>query len=564
MQIDLKREEEAECDLVLKNAYYADVFCGKIRKGDIAITGDRITGIGEYCGRREIDCCGLYVTPALIDGHVHIESAMLPPERFAAAVVPRGTLTVIADPHEIANVCGLAGVEYLVKAAEGTPLHVKMMLPSCVPATPFEHNGATLSSRDIAGAIGKYHGLGEFMDYPAVCSGDGEALAKLAAAARAGKVIDGHAPALTGKMLDRYLCGGISTDHECLSGEEIEEKISKGMYVHIRGGSSARNLSNAKYVTPYNFRRFLFCTDDCHCADLFGDGGIAGALKKTVAAGLDPVTAVACATLNAAECYGLKFTGGIGVGWYADLAVFDSLANFNCIYAVSRGKVVAERGKPLFDTSVKYLPQSVLSTVHVRELAADDFKITLKGERARAILPQEGGLYTKPLTVRLKSRDGDVILSDGILKLAVVERHKNTGNIGKGFLAGYGFRSGAMATTVSHDSHNIVVLGDDNAAMAKACNRLKETGGGMAICASSGELYSVALDIAGLMTSAPAEEFVPAFAALTARARAMGVKEGYDPFMTAAFLALGVIPEIRLLDGGLFDVGSFSFVPLEA
>lgn len=561
-----KRDKQS--DLVLKNATYLDVFTATLKKGDIAVVGEKIVGVGEYRGATEIDCTGLTVLPGYIDGHVHIESSQLSPEEFASLIVPRGTTTIIADPHEITNVCGMAGCEYIAKASQSVPLDVKIQLPSCVPATPFETSGAILNGKDIAENIVKDYifGLGEFMNYPGVINCDPDVIQKLEAAHSAGKVIDGHAPAVYGYDLNAYLCGGISTDHECVLKEEIEEKISKGVYVHIRHGSSTRNLGNAKYITDGNMRRFILCTDDRHAADLKEKGHLDDALRKLVANGLDPVRAVICATLNCAECYGLKWRGAIAPFYLADLVVVDNLKNFNAKYVVKSGKLVAKDGKPLFDTSVRYLPASVLDTVHLKEMQASDFVLKLKGKKAKAMTIEPGGVVTGCEIVEVESRNGDAqVKGTDILKLCVVERHKMTGNIGKALFKGYGFKGGALGITIAHDSHNIILMGDDNESMAKAANKLKEIGGGMVIVDSnSGEIHSLTLDIAGLMSSRDAESLQRDSRALIERAHSMGVKREYEAFMSLAFLSLAVIPKLKVTDAGLFDVETFSFTDINA
>lgn len=559
---------DKKADLVLKNANYVDVFTGKVSRADIAVVGEKIVGIGEYEGVKEIDCSRFTVLPGYIDGHVHIESSQLSPEEFASLIVPRGTTTIIADPHEITNVCGMNGCEYIAQASKSVPLDIKIQLPSCVPATPFETSGAILAGKDIEKNITNDYifGLGEFMNYPGVISADKDVLKKLEAAHKAGKVIDGHAPAVSGKALNAYLCGGISTDHECVTGEEIEEKISKGMYVHIRHGSSTQNLGNAKFITAANMRRFILCTDDRHAADLKEKGHLDDALRKLVADGLDPVWAVTCATLNCAECYGLKWRGAIAPFYAADLVVVDNLVKFNAKYVFKNGKLVAEDGKPLFDTSKRYLPENVLNTVKVKELKPDDFKLTLKGKRAKAMTILPGGVVTGCEIVEVESKDGDVLVKGTDLnKLAVVERHKMTGNIGKALFKGYGLKGGAMGITIAHDSHNIILMGDSNEAMAKAANKLREIGGGMVLVnEETGEVSSLTLDIGGLMSSRDAESLQRDSRELIEKAHAMGVKREYEAFMSLAFLSLAVIPELKLLDTGLFDVTKFAFTDINA
>lgn len=558
-----------KADIVLKNASYVNVYTGRTDKGDIAIVGDRIVGVGKYEGIKEYDVEGLTVLPGYIDGHVHIESSQLSPEEFASLIVPRGTTTIIADPHEITNVCGMDGVDYIVKASKNIPLDVKVQLPSCVPATPFETSGAILSGKDIEEHIcdDGVFGLGEFMNYPGVIDADSDVIRKLEAAHRAGKIIDGHAPAISGNALNAYLCGGISTDHECVSVEEIDEKISKGMYVHLRHGSSTRNLvSNCKAVNAANMRRFILCTDDRHAADLKEKGHIDDALRKAVAGGLDPIWAVTIATLNGAECYSLKDKGAIAPMKVADLVVVDNLKDFNAKYVFKDGKLVAEDGRPLFDTTRRYLPQSVLNTVHVDELKADDFRLKLKGRKARVMTILPGNVVTGCEIMDINSKDGDVdIVGTDVLKMAVVERHKHTGNIGKGLLKGYGFKGGAMGITISHDSHNIILLGDDNESMAKAANELARIGGGMVIADKKADkVYSLTLDIGGLMSSRDAESLQRDSKALIERAYSMGVDREQEAFMSLAFLSLAVIPQLKLLDTGLFDVTKFAFTTVDA
>ena len=558
-----------KADIVLKNASYVNVYTGRTDKGDIAIVGDRIVGVGKYEGIKEYDVEGLTVLPGYIDGHVHIESSQLSPEEFASLIVPRGTTTIIADPHEITNVCGMDGVDYIIKASKNIPLDVKVQLPSCVPATPFETSGAILSGKDIEEHIcdDGVFGLGEFMNYPGVIDADPDVIRKLEAAHRAGKIIDGHAPAISGNALNAYLCGGISTDHECVSVEEIDEKISKGMYVHLRHGSSTRNLvSNCKAVNAANMRRFILCTDDRHAADLKEKGHIDDALRKAVAGGLDPIWAVTIATLNGAECYSLKDKGAIAPMKVADLVVVDNLKDFNAKYVFKDGKLVAEDGRPLFDTTKRYLPQGVLNTVDVDELKADDFRLKLKGRKARVMTILPGNVVTGCEIMDINSKDGDVdIVGTDVLKMAVVERHKHTGNIGKGLLKGYGFKGGAMGITISHDSHNIILLGDDNESMAKAANELARIGGGMVIADKKADkVYSLTLDIGGLMSSRDAESLQRDSKALIERAYSMGVDREQEAFMSLAFLSLAVIPQLKLLDTGLFDVTKFAFTTVDA
>jgi adenine deaminase len=405
------------------------------------------------------------------------------------------------------------------------------------------------------------------MNFPGVEFADPDVVKKLEAAHKAGKIIDGHAPALTGNALNAYLCGGISTDHECVSVKELQEKVSRGMYVHLRHGSSTRNLvSNSKAVNASNMRRFLMCTDDRHAADLKEKGHLDDALRKAVGGGLDPIWAVTIATLNPAECYNLKYRGAIAPFYFADLVVVDDLKGFNAKYVFKNGKLVAKDGKPLFDTSKRYLPESVLNTVHINPVKADDFRLTLKGKKANVMTILPGNVVTGCEVMEIKSKDGDVdIVGTDVLKMAVVERHIYTGNIGKGLLKGYGFKGGAMGITIAHDSHNIILLGDDNESMAKAANELARIGGGMVIVDKKADkIYSLSLDIGGLMSSRDAESLQKDSKALIERAYSMGVDREQEAFMSLAFLSLAVIPNVKLLDTGLFDVNKFDFMDINA
>ena len=555
-----------KADVVLKNARYLDVFNARLCEGDIALCGGLIAGIGSYEGEKEYDFSGKVVLPGLIDSHMHIESTQLSPEEFASLAVPRGTTLVIADPHEIVNVCGLAGADYMSRAAARTPLDVRLMLPSCVPATPFETSGAVIDSKEIAKAFrGKrFFGLGEMMNYPAVAAGDEEVLAKIYAAHSTGRITDGHAPEMSGKALNSDKVSGVRTDHECATAAEAEEKVSRGMYVLLREGSASHDLKNLlPAVNERNFRRFALCTDDRHADGLAAEGHIDHVLRMAVKYGLKGELAAVMCTLNAAECYGLKGKGAIAPGYDADLAVFDDVQNFNCVAVFKDGRLVAENGKPLFSGRLR-LPAAVKNTVKVAPVSADTFTIKLNGTRARVIGLQEGTLVTKNLVEEVTSRNGDVVLEGtDLLRLAVVERHFASGRAGLGLVKRYGLKNGAAATTVSHDSHNIIVVGDDKQAMADAVEELKRIGGGMTLV-HGGKIMSVPLDIAGLMSSAPAEKHVRLSAELYKAAYEAGVNRGIEAFMTLSFLALAVIPELRLTDRGLFDVNAFGFTPIDA
>ena len=441
------------------------------------------------------------------------------------------------------------------------------MLPSCVPATAFETSGAVIGGDDTQKYLQEdfIFGLGEFMNYPGVIGKDPEAIKKLEAARALGKIVDGHAPETSGEGLNAYIAAGITTDHECACADEAEEKVSKGMYVHLREGSATRNAAeNCRAVTAANLRRFLFCTDDRHAADLKANGHLDNALRVAVRAGMNPVWAVIAATLNAAECYGLKGKGAIAPGYDADIAVFDDLEHFRCTLTVIGGKAAAMDGIPLFETGAPVLPEAVKNTVHVGQVPPERFRLSLQGKYANVIRIVKGGVVTQKVVREVQSEGGDVQLrGTDLCKLAVVERHHGTGNIGLGLLEGYGLWGGALALTIAHDSHNIIVLGDNNEDMSAAVAELRRIGGGMAVV-GRGRVQSVPLDIAGLMSSLPADEYIRRSEELLQAAYDLGVSRDYEAFMSLSFLALPVIPALKLTDKGLFDVTKFDFCSVDA
>ena len=493
---------------------------------------------------------------------------MLTPEGFASLVIPHGTTSVIADPHEITNVCGVDGFNYMVNASKNVPLDIYMQLPSCVPATPFETSGAILDGNITSEEIKKEgaYGLGEFMNYPGVLSCVPDVLKKIEGALAVNKMIDGHAPFVVGDELNAYLSTGITTDHESCSVEEMQEKLDKGMYTHLRVGSYTKDMSLVKAINENNYHRVIMCTDDKHCADIFYQGHLDEALRKVVKAGLDPITAVTIATLNCANAYGLKYRGGIGPGYYADLVIIDNLKDFNVEKVFKDGKQVAENGKTLFDLSKRYLPKEVLNTVHVKDFKEDDFKIKLKGTKANVMTTISGGVMTGLEVCEVQSKNDDVCIEGtDILKMMVVERHKMTGNIGKGLIKGYGFKGGAMGISVAHDSHNIILLGDDNKSLLKATNALKESGGGLVLVdKKEDKTYVLPLEIAGLMSNQDPMYLVNESQKLFDKAYQMGVTADKEAFFSLMFLSLAVIPHIRLVDKGLVDVYKFDFIPLDA
>ncbi len=556
---------ETKASKVLKNCQIVNVFNGKIEKADIAIEEGYIVGIGDYEGVEEIDIEGQFVCPGFIDGHVHIESSMLTPGRFAKAVLPKGTTTVIEDPHEIANVCGLNGIRYMLDASAKSPLDVYVMLPSCVPSTEFENAGAILLAEDLATLRDHPYvlGLGEMMNYPGVLYGNKEVYDKLTLMEDC--VIDGHAPNLTGKALDAYVTAGIKTDHECTTAKELKEKTAKGMYVHIREGSATRNLNDLiGGVTSYNNRRVLFCTDDKQPYDIKNEGHINFNVRLAIEHGIDPVIAIQMATLNTAECYGLKGKGAIAPGYDADLVILNDLESVDVVKVYKKGKLVAENNTALFDIE-PYEDPSVLDTVRVKSIDKISFDIPLQSDIAKVIQLIEHNVTTKNVRRKVDVKDHLFLHNKklDILKLAVIERHKGTGNVGLGLVEGYGLTDGAVALTIAHDSHNIIVIGDNDRDMHMAVKELERVKGGMTIVSNGEVLDTLPLEVGGLMTEASMEFVEAKLEAMEKIALEKGVNKEIDPFLTLAFLALPVIPDLKLTDRGLFDVGKFAFVPIE-
>jgi len=553
-----------EADLVLKNAKIVDVFSEEIIEGDIAICDDKIAGIGEYLGREEIDLGGKYVVPGLIDGHVHIESSMVTPGQFAKAIVPHGTTTIIADPHEIANVCGLDGIDYILEGSKDIPLDVFVMLPSCVPATAFENSGAKLSAEELKKRIGsdRVLGLGEVMDYPAVIGGNREVLEKIEIAE--GKIKDGHGPDISGKQLNAYITAGIKTEHECTTIEEMQDRIRLGMYVLIREGSAARNLEVlAKGITRANLRRVLFCTDDRHPQDILNDGHIDNNVRLAIKNGIDPIAAIKISSLNAAECYRLWDRGAVAPGYLADLIVVDDIESFNVEKVFKNGKLVANNGESLFQVKSK-TDLKVMNTVKLKQVDKDMLKIKLESDIVNVIRLLPHSLVTQKVIRKVDTQDGYFKYNNmlDILKLVVVERHKGTGNIGLGLVENFNLKEGAIASTIAHDSHNLIVVGDNDEDILLAIEEIGRIGGGITICSKGKVLKSLPLPIAGLVSDKSLDEVSIELREMIKIAYGMGVNKDIDPFMTLAFLALPVIPELKLTDVGLFDVIEFDFIDL--
>lgn len=563
--------QQVPADLVIRNCNVVDVYTGTVRKDDIAVTFGRIVGFGEgYTGEEEIDAGGAYAAPGLIDSHIHIESSYLSPEEFGRLVVPRGTMTVIADPHEIVNVYGLEGFSYMIHAASQTELSVRYMVPSCVPATPLEDSGAVVNAFDMQWPMGDRHvpGLGEFMNYPGVIFKDEDALNKLLVALNMNKVIDGHAPYLTGASLNAYIASGIKTDHECTTVEEMEERLQRGMYVLLRDGSACHDLQRLiPGITPYNYRRCLLCSDDRQPRTLLETGHIDNHLRILVRAGIDPVMAVCMATLNAAECYNLEDRGALAPGKRADIVLFEDLKDFKVRMVFSEGKKVAEDGRYLLPFNRAPIT-SVRGSMHVKPFTADQLKMHLQSDRVRAIGIIRDGVTTKTEVVTVKrDSEGDFIFDpdQDVVKIAVLERHHNTGKIGLGFLKDYGIKRGAVALSVAHDSHNVICVGVSNEEMYAAIQALIAQEGGFVLVENGEVIASLPLPIAGLMSDLTGEEVAERLKELHDDAvQQLGISEDIEPLMTLCFMSLIVIPDLKISTNGLFDVTRFDFVPLEA
>lgn len=558
-------------ELVIRNCNVVDVYTGTIRRDTIAITAGRIVGFGDdYSGVDEIDAAGAYAAPGLIDAHIHIESSYTSPEEFGRMVVPRGTTTVIADPHEIVNVYGLDGFNYMIRAAEKTELSVRYMIPSCVPATPLEDSGAIVNAFDMQWPISDRHvpGIGEFMNYPGVLHKEEDALNKLLVAHNMDKVIDGHSPMVYGAWLNAYAAAGVKTDHECTTIAEMQDRLQRGMYVQLRDGSACHDLKTLlTAITPYNYRRCLLCSDDRQPKTILEDGHIDNHLRMLVRAGIDPVMAVAMATLNCAECYRLEDRGALAPGKRADIVLFDDLRDFPARMVFIEGKKVAEDGKYLLPVE-KAPIFSVRGSMHVKPFTVDQLKMHLRSDRVRAIgIVKDGVTTTAEVVTVARDMDGDFVFDpdQSVVKMTVLERHHNTGKIGLGFLKGYGIKRGAVALSVAHDSHNIICVGVNNDEMYAAIQALIEQEGGFVLVENGEVIASLPLPIAGLMSDLPGEEVARRLTHLHEVALTrLGISGDVEPIMTLCFMSLIVIPELKLTTRGLFDVKKFDFVPLEA
>ena len=552
-------------DLVLKEAHLIDVLAGEVRRTELAFAGSKVAGVGHgYRGKEEIDLGGRFVCPGLVDAHVHVESSLVTPSQFARAVLPRGVTTVVTDPHEIANVCGLDGVRFMLRDAESVPLEIFVNVSSCVPATDLETSGARLAAPQMAELLSEPRvlGLAEVMNFPGVVAGDPDVMAKLDAFA--GRVVDGHCPGLTGAELNAYVAAGISSDHECTTVAEAREKLRLGLMIFIREATNARNLEALlPLVDPWTERRICFCTDDRQPSDLLADGSVDHMVRVAIREGLEPVTALRLATLNAAEHYRLHDRGALVPGRRADFFVFSDLESPVAEEVYVAGRRVASGGAAEFVARSKAdASRAIRGTVHA-DVDVTTFAIPATGDNVRVIGVVENQLTTETLEESVRPVSG-MALADperDLAKIAVVERHHRTGNVGKAFVRGFGLERGALAGTVAHDHHNLVVVGMDDLAMTAAARAVIEVGGGLAVADGDRVLARLPLPIAGLMSDEPIEEVRRVMDQLLEAARSLGSKL-HDPFMAMSFLGLEVIPSLKLTDKGLVDVDRFELVPL--
>ena len=551
-----------KADFVIKNANIVNVLSEEIHKADIAIADGIIAGIGDnYYGEKEININGAYVTPSFIDGHVHLESSMVLPKEFAKAVLPAGTTTVVIDPHEIANVFGLHGISFMHEAVKNLPMDVYTMLPSCVPATPFETSGFDLNSYDLSLLIDKpwVLGIAEMMNFPGVLNLDKNVMAKLELAKQRDKRIDGHAPMLSNKDLCAYIASGVKSDHECTTPKEAIEKLRLGMYLMIREGTAAKDLNALiPVLKDCNTRKCLFVTDDRHPSDL--KEHINGMVRRSVEAGVDPIKAVQCASLNTAEYFGLKDLGAVAPGYRADLLILPDLKTFKPDIVIKGGKTVYENGSLTVNFKETEAP-SVRGSVNVKWIERDDFRIEALSDLVRAIEIIPHQLVTKSTVSNIKIKNGNAIsnIDTDTLKICVIERHRATGNIGKGFVKGFNIKNGAIASTIAHDSHNMIIVGTNDEDMYTAAVELVKSQGGKVVVSNGKVLSKLPLPIAGLMSNENFEYVVNKCGELNNAAHSIGCTLE-DPFMTMGFLSLPVIPELKITDKGIFDTNKFDFV----
>ncbi|MFS0779429.1 adenine deaminase [Neobacillus sp. 3P2-tot-E-2] len=555
-------------DTVVKNGRIIDVFNGEIIEGDIAIVDGYFAGVGQYDGTHIVDAKGRYVVPAFIDGHVHIESSLVTPSEFAKVLLPHGVTTVIADPHEIANVLGTAGIQYMLDSSEDLPFDIYVMLPSCVPATSFENSGAILKAENLKPLYQhpRVLGLAEVMNFPAVLNAEDDMLNKISDAIQFEKKVDGHAAGLSGSDLNVYMAAGIKTDHESTTVEEAKERLRSGMYLMIREGTVAKDLQNLiPVVNGYNSRRCLFVTDDKHLDDLVLEGSIDHNVRLAINSGISPISAIQMGTINAAECFGLSNKGAIAAGYKADFSLVEDLDTLKIVHVYKDGKAVVQDGKLVTDISTIHMEDSdsLRNSVRFNDLLKANLDIPLTINKANIIEIIPNSLVTRHIVEEVDTCNQGLFqpsTSSDQLKLAVIERHHLTKQIGLGIVKGLGLKYGAIATTIAHDSHNLIIAGTNDDDMILAANTIKEMQGGLVVIKEGQVLASLELPIAGLMSDRPYRKVYASLNNLHIALEKLGANDHFNPFLTLSFLALPVIPEIKLTDKGLFKVSTFEHI----
>lgn len=553
---------DEKVNLLLRGGKVVDLFEGRAVSLDVAVHRGLIVGFGDRDARDVVDVHGGFIVPGFIDGHVHVESSLVSLPQYARAVVPRGTTAVVTDFHEIANVLGLRGIRYMRSLSEGIPLDVFIMAPSCVPATPMETAGAVLDAEALRRLRGEgaVIGLGEVMNFPGVIGGQAEVLEKIEAFR--GSPVDGHAPGVRGKDLDAYLAAGVESDHECVEAEEAAEKLAKGMYIYIREGSTAKNMADLlPVVPPGGAPECIFVTDDRQPEDLLVEGHMDALLRKSVSLGMDPVTALRMVTLNTARRFRLERRGAVAPGWKADLVILEDLEKFKVLRVYKDGRLVAEEGRCLYPE--REVVPSAPASMKIAWDKTPDFTVKAEGGKILVIGVIPDQIITEKLVEDAPVREGKVVQdpSRDLLKICVLERHNGTGNLSVGFVKGFGLRRGALASTVAHDSHNLMVVGASDAEMMKAAKAVERMGGGQVVVEGEKVLAELPLDVAGLMSTLPLGEVAERVKGLRGAAGELGCRLK-EPFMTLSFMALPVIPELKITDRGLFDVSSFRHVSL--
>ncbi|MBF2352990.1 adenine deaminase [Listeria welshimeri] len=559
-----------KADLVIKNGRIVNVFSGEIMEGDIAIKNGYIAGIGDFSEAEQImDAAGEFIVPGFIDAHVHVESAMVTPAEFARVLLPNGVTTIVTDPHEIANVAGEKGIEFMLEDAKGAPLDMFVMLPSSVPATEGEHNGETLHAKKLHPLYKheKVIGLAEVMDFPSVAKGSSDILTKIIDAKKEGGRIDGHGAGLTSADLNNYLAVGIRTDHESTNAKEAVDRLRAGMFVMLREGTVGRDLlQTISAVSEKNSHRFCFCTDDKLINDLITEGSINYNIRLAIENNIDPITAIQMATINAANCHNLPYLGAVAAGYQADIVFLKDLQTIEISKVLKNGQVVVENGARNEAAFEKQHSETFISPKIQHHLSKQDLELPLTNVTCYVIGMKQNNLFTEKLMEQVNVENGKFVpsIEKDLLKMAVVERHHNTGCVGVGIVKGFGLKEGAIATTVAHDSHNIVAVGASDEAMEKAINYVTEMGGGIAVVDGTGKvLHDLALPVAGLLSNKPYEEVERDLAGLLKAFNQISNAKGFDPFLTLSFLTLPVIPELKLTDQGLFDFATFQIIPNE-